>query len=98
MTSLSLPRPRRIRPLAILVASVALVAASQVATLLQARPAVPGGPTGAGTANGPAAVAPIAPVDAPGQGPLQYAPGSVAQIDHSIAAWTANLAANDKDF
>ena len=95
MTSLSLPRPRRIRPLAILLASIALVAASQVATLLQARTA---SPTGAGAVNPPAAAGPIAPVDAPVQGPVQNAPGSLAQIDHSIAAWTANLAANGKDF
>jgi tetratricopeptide (TPR) repeat protein len=93
MTSLSLPRPRRIRPLAILVASVALVAASQVATLLQHRATVS---TGAG--NQPAAVAPIAPIEAPVEAPAENAPGSIGQIDHSITAWTANLAANDKDF
>jgi tetratricopeptide (TPR) repeat protein len=95
MTSLSLPRPRRIRPLAILVASIALVAASQVATLLQARLASPAGASGG---NQPAAVAPIAPIEAPVEAPAQNAPGSIAQIDHSITAWTANLAANDKDF
>ncbi|HEX3265415.1 MAG TPA: hypothetical protein VHR16_07080, partial [Candidatus Limnocylindrales bacterium] len=94
MTSLSLPRPRRIRPLAILVASIALVAASQLATLLQTRTTLPA-PAGVDNA---AAPGPIAPLDAPAQGPAQNVPGSIAQIDHSITAWTANLAANDKDF
>lgn len=100
MTSLSLPRPRRIRPLAILLASVALVAASQAATLLQARPTAPAG-AGGGAGNQPLAagpIAPIAPIEAPGGAPAANAPGSIAQIDHSIAAWTANLAANDQDF
>jgi predicted Zn-dependent protease len=92
MTSLSLPRPRRIRPLAILVASVALVAASQVATLLQVRttPETPGAPP----LDRPVVASPIAPIEAP----VASAPGSIERIDHSISAWTANLAANDKDF
>lgn len=90
MTALSLPRPRRLRPLAILGASLALVAASQVANLL-----VPRSP----------AVAPIAPAGQVVRGPAAFpgapiaeAPGSLETIDHSIAAWTANLAANDQDF
>jgi tetratricopeptide (TPR) repeat protein len=37
---------------------------------------------------------PLSPPDAP----VTSAPGSIAQLDHSIAAWTANLAANDRDF
>jgi tetratricopeptide (TPR) repeat protein len=98
MTTLSLPRPRRIRPLAVLAASVALVAASQVANLLQTHAAAPAGAAG----NAPAALAPIGPLDAPAaglaQGPAQNAPGSLAQIDHSISIWTANLAANARDF
>ena len=89
MTTLSLPRPRRIRPLAILVASAALVAASQVATLLQARTA-----PGAAPQDRPVVAGPIAPIEAP----VANAPGSLERIDHSISAWTANLAANDKDF
>ncbi len=99
MTSLSLPRPRRIRPLAILVASAALVAASQVATLLQPRAAVPAAPAqpagqaGAGQ-DRPAIAGPITPIDAP----IGSAPGNLTQIDRSITAWTANLAANDRDF
>ncbi len=87
MTALSLPRPRRIRPLALLAASVALVAALQLTSFV--RPA--GNPS---PAQPPAVAGPLTP---PG-GPMLDAPGSVAQIDHSIAAWTANLAANDRDF
>lgn len=90
MTALSLPRPRRLRPLAILGASLALVAASQAANLLAPR--------------SPAS-APIAPADqvvggpaAPAGAPISGAPGSLATIDHSIAAWTANVATNDQDF
>ena len=41
MTALSLPRPRRMRPLAILGASIALVAASQAANLLAPRATAP---------------------------------------------------------
>jgi tetratricopeptide (TPR) repeat protein len=93
MTSLSLPRPRRIRPLAILVASTALVAASQLATLLQPRAPI-GGPGGAQQRPATVVAGPLSPIDAP----VGTTPGSLGQIDHSIAAWTANLAANDRDF
>ncbi|MEO8273427.1 MAG: tetratricopeptide repeat protein [Chloroflexota bacterium] len=95
MTALSLPRPRRIRPLAILGASLVLVAASQAANLLAPRAAAPA----------PIAPAPIAPAGqvvtapvAPAGAPIAGAPGSLQTIDHSIAAWTANVAANDRDF
>jgi tetratricopeptide (TPR) repeat protein len=90
MTALSLPRPRRLRPLAILGASLALVAASQAANLL-----APRSPAAAPIA--PAGLAVSAP-DAPAGAPIVGAPGSVETIDHSIAAWTANIAANDQDF
>jgi tetratricopeptide (TPR) repeat protein len=90
MTALSLPRPRRLRPLAILGASLALVAASQAANLL-----APHSPTPAPIAPaGQVAGGPAAPVGAP----IAGAPGSLETIDHSIAAWTANVAANDRDF
>jgi tetratricopeptide (TPR) repeat protein len=88
MTAISLPRPRRIRPLAFLVASLALVAASQVATILEPAAA----PTTAGVPAG--VTGPLSPPEAP----VGNAPGSLAQIDHSITAWTANLSRNDKDF
>jgi tetratricopeptide (TPR) repeat protein len=35
---------------------------------------------------------------APPEAPAANVPGSLAQIDHSIAAWTTNLARNDRDF
>jgi tetratricopeptide (TPR) repeat protein len=94
MTALSLPRVRRPRPFALLVASLALVAASQLTTLLHsAFPASPASPAERPpdplTVNG-SVTAPDAPV--------ANAPGSLAQIDHSIAAWTTNLAANGHDF
>lgn len=102
MTALRLPRPRRVRPAAILVASIVLVAASQAASLLQA-PAVPsvGSGSGAqGAAGDPAAAPPVtvdgplAPPDAPIAGPRT----DLAAIDRSIGAWTTNLFANDRDF
>ncbi len=91
MTALSLPRPRRIRPLAMLVAAVGLVAVSQLGAMLQApvAPAPPLVPAAPITVTGP-----VTPPDAPVAG----APGSLERIDHSITAWTANVAANDRDF
>lgn len=88
MTARSLPRPHRVRPLALLAASVALVVAMQVAA--QLRPVVPPAPP----ALAPAVEGPVAPP----QAPIGSAPGSLQQIDHSIAAWTANLEANARDF
>jgi tetratricopeptide (TPR) repeat protein len=91
MTALSLPRPRRLRPLAILAASLAVVAGTQLVTVLQ--PKAPAHPVAA-----PAApVTVTGPVSAP-EAPVSGAPGSLATIDHSIAAWTRNLAANKRDF
>jgi hypothetical protein len=95
MTALRLPRPRPFRPLAILGASILLVAASQAASLL--RPVVPAAPAHLA---GPAVAEPpvvSGPVTAP-EAPVAGAPADLLAIDHSIAAWTANLAANDRDF
>jgi tetratricopeptide (TPR) repeat protein len=97
MTAVSLPRPRRIRPLAILVAAVGLVGATQLGAALQApvapavveAPAAPAVPAGQITVGGP-----VTPYDAP----IMGAPGSLDRLDHSIAAWTSNLAANERDF
>lgn len=87
MTALSLPRPRRIRPLALLAASAALVAGTQLASLV--------GPGSTPTTIERLTISgPIVPPGAP----VADAPGSLAQLDHSIAAWTANLAANERDF
>ncbi len=99
MTALRLPRPRPMRPLAILGASLVLVAASQAVTLL--RPAAPADPgVAANPANPAAPAAPLpvsGPVSAP-DAPVAGAPADLLTLDHSIAAWTANLAGNDRDF
>lgn len=87
MTALRLPRPQRIRPVAVLVAAIAVVGATQLATTF--RPA----------AAPPIDRAPVtysAPVDIPGA-PVG-ASDDLAQVDHSIATWTSNLSRNDKDF
>jgi tetratricopeptide (TPR) repeat protein len=88
MTALSLPSVRRPRPLALLVAAAAVVAASQVAILLQGA-LEPAAPAAQSTVNGPVS---------PPEAPVLNAPGNLAQIDHSIGAWTQNLAVNDHDF
>jgi tetratricopeptide (TPR) repeat protein len=86
--ALRLPRVNRPRPLALLVASLAIVVASQLASFTKAepRPAAP--------ADRPMINAPVSPPEAP----LANAPDDLARIDHNIAAWTKNLAANDHDF
>jgi tetratricopeptide (TPR) repeat protein len=89
MTAMRLPRPRRLRPLAILGAALALVAASQVASLLSVSSTPPAGAPSQRTVAGPVA---------PAGAPIAGAPGSLEVIDHSIAAWTANVAANTRDF
>jgi tetratricopeptide (TPR) repeat protein len=88
VTALSLPRVRRPRPIALLLASVAIVAASQVATFI--RPAAP-----ATQQEAPVTVSgPVTPPEAP----ITSAPSTLVKIDHSISAWTQNLATNDHDF
>jgi tetratricopeptide (TPR) repeat protein len=91
LSALRLPRLQHPRPIAVLVASIAIVVASQATALLRtAAPAAPGAP-----ANPPVTITgPVTPADAP----VANAPGTLGKIDHSIAAWTQNLAANDKDF
>jgi tetratricopeptide (TPR) repeat protein len=88
VTAISLPRARRPRPITFLVAAAAVVAISQAAALLRTNLASPQ-PAAPLTVNGP--------VSAP-DAPVVNAPGSLAQIDHSIAAWTSNLSKNDLDF
>jgi tetratricopeptide (TPR) repeat protein len=88
VTAISLPRVRRTRPIGLLIAAAVVVAASQAASLL--RPIVnPSRPVAPVTVEGP--------VSAP-DAPVFTAPGSLAQIDHSIAAWTQNVSTNDRDF
>ncbi|HET7181415.1 MAG TPA: tetratricopeptide repeat protein [Candidatus Limnocylindrales bacterium] len=95
MTALRLPRPRPFRPLAILGASLVLVAASQAVNLLRpAAPATPARPAAPAAAQPPTVSGPVTAPEAPVTG----APADLLTIDHSITAWTANLAANDRDF
>jgi tetratricopeptide (TPR) repeat protein len=86
MTALTLPRPRRIRPLAMLVAAVGLVAATQLGAVVQAPPARPAQP-----------IVVSGPVTPPGA-PVSATPADLGRIDKAIATWTANLTRNDKDF
>lgn len=87
MTAFALPRPRRVRPLAVLAASVVLVVAAQVAS--QVGPPVPPAPVAP-----PAVEGPVSPPEAP----IANAPDTLGAIDHAIAAWTVNVTANDRDF
>src|SRR4051812_26197566 len=87
MTAVSIPIRPRLGPAVLLAASLGVVVVSQLVSLSRPPQVLPK----------PAAGVAPAVVDNPGA-----AAGSVtsdlAQIDHSIKAWTANLAANDKDF
>ena len=71
----------------LLAASVGVVVISQLGAVLRPPQALP--PRPAPTA------APV--VDSPG-GPVSAVSSDLTQIDHSIRIWTANLAANDRDF
>src|SRR5262245_51284879 len=96
-------RPRTPRPLAILGATALILAGSYAVSAI--RPAA--GPTARPAATAavdarafepPVASAPQAPA-APSTVDTGGAPvGSLAQIDHSIAAWSKNLAGNDRDY
>jgi tetratricopeptide (TPR) repeat protein len=87
MTALAPSRPSPLRATGILVAAVVIVLASNATSLLL------GGKPATGDRS-----------DSQGAGLIEAAGGpdagigSLTQIDNSIAAWTANLAANDKDF
>ncbi len=98
MTSLQLRRPPlRVRPLGVLATAVGLVAVTAIASFTGSGS---GSPSRAALGGSPAdaPVASAAPVAIPGTAGVQPAIGSVAQLDHNIAAWTANLRANPKDF
>jgi tetratricopeptide (TPR) repeat protein len=104
MTALSLPRlrfarPRRIRPLGILAASLALVAAGQLASVNRGPEAAPPQAIGPGAAPaGPGTPQSVDGPVSPPNAPFADTPSSLVQIDSSIARWSANLAANDLDF
>jgi tetratricopeptide (TPR) repeat protein len=92
------PAWRRPRLLGVLAAAVLIAGATfawgalrPVVTVTPAKPATAApGVSGDGTEPATAGV--------PGDGSGLPAAGSIAQIDHSIAAWTKNLAANPHDF
>jgi tetratricopeptide (TPR) repeat protein len=91
LPALRVPRLRAPRPIFVLFVSLAVVAATQLSAFLR-----PAAPARNGAAANPAIIVngPVTPPDAP----VANAPGSLGKIDHSIAAWTQNLAANDRDF
>ena len=88
------PAWRRPRLVGVLAASIVVAAGSYGFGLLQhtamTRPAA--------TPAAAAADAPTVGLSVPGAGVGLTGEGSIAQIDHSIAAWTRNLAANPHDF
>lgn len=101
MTSPSL-RLHRPRPIGILAASLLLAAVSALLgqSGLGARPAPPVSGAAAplrSPAPGPGSTD-IGPIAIPGAGAATLPAGSLAQLDHNIAAWTKNLAANPQDF
>jgi tetratricopeptide (TPR) repeat protein len=88
---------RRLRPLAILAASVIVVAGSYaVSTAI--RTAAPPATTPASAANQPAAPIPaaIAPPDGPAS--VSAIADGLSHLDGAIKAWTTNLSRNPKDF
>ena len=92
------PRFNRLRSIAILTAALAITVAGTISSwspeLFGTNPARPATPTAPTTL--PAIF--DAPVTIPGAGAVLPAPGSVALLDHNIAAWSRNLAANPQDF
>ncbi len=87
MTAVSIPIRPRLRPAVLLAASLGVVVVSQLVSLSRPAQVLPK----------PAASVAPATVDNPGA-PAGGVSSDLAQIDHSIKIWTANLAANDKDF
>ena len=96
MTALSLPRrgPGRVasEPSAILAASVALVVAGNLASVNRGPDAAAplAGVPGAADPGGPVAPQPVQGPVSPPSAPFADTPASLAQIDGSIARWSAN--------
>ena len=88
------PSIRRPRVAGILVAAILVAGASYGLSL--ARPGAASAPRS--VAASPAAPAAPVEIGIPGSAAAQPAAGSLAQIDHSIAAWTKNLADNPTDY
>ncbi len=94
MTALAIPRPRRVRPLAVLACALGLVVGSYAVQAVGFdRPASP--PAAVAGADAAQRTAPQ--IESPG-GPSTATVAALDQIDHSIRPWSANLAANDRDF
>jgi tetratricopeptide (TPR) repeat protein len=83
------PRLRRIRPILIVAASLAIVGGSYVASALRPAPVPP--PVAQPAAGDLPAL--TGPGDAPNAGPA-----GIVSIDHALKAWTTNLERNGKDF
>ncbi len=83
-----LPRPRlrRLRPVLVVAAAIAVVAGSYVVSAIRPAPVTK-----------PVAPASVQPLSGPGDAPTGGEAG-IAAIDHSLKAWTTNLARNGKDF
>ena len=102
------PARLRLRPIGIAAAALGIAVATYGVAALRATPppiAIPGGPAaangGAGLSGGAAAAGPgheagSQAVVSPG-GPVS-AVATVAQLDHAIQVWTANLAKEPRDF
>ena len=88
------PGWRRPRLLGILAAAMVVAAGTYGISLLQHASATRSAALPTVTSGDPAPTA----VSVPGAAAGLPAKGSIAQIDHSIAAWTKNLAANPSDF
>ena len=85
-------RVRRPRVVGVLIAAIALAATSYALSVT--RPA----PSPSRPANAASAAAAPGEIGIPGSAVAQPAVGSIGQIDHSIAAWSKNLAANPRDY
>ncbi len=88
------PRWRRPRLLGILAAAMVVVAGTYGLSLINHASATRSAALHAAAPGDPAPTT----VSVPGAAPGLPAAGSLAQIDHSIAAWTKNLVANPDDF
>src|SRR3954451_631391 len=100
MTAPTTPRPRRtrrgVRATGILAAAVAIAVGSYATP--RVRPPSPAAPRAVAGAQADSTTGDLAPA-APGSAAGAFAAsGSIAQIDHSIAAWTKNVAANPHDY
>lgn len=100
MTAISL-RSRRPRALGFLASALFIAAGTVLAgwSGLGTVTAPPANPDPAGRpAGGTGGIVDQVPVPIPGAGTASLPAGSLAQLDHNIAAWTLNLEANPLDF